>query len=128
MSKQKISLKNIHNFIKYIGPKIDVSLIGLIVDFEKSNNGILFIDYESDYQKEKISFCVSKNSFKIIVDGKEKDFSNEWQKYLADSYSTDMDLYYQHEGSTFGWIAEEFKNRVIILRNYNKTMFYINLV
>ena len=102
MAEQKISLKNIHNFIRYVGPKIDASLMGLIVDFEKSNNGILFINYESDYQKEKISFCVSKNSFKMFVNEKEKDFSNEWQEYLVNSYYKDMDLYYQHEGSRFG--------------------------
>ena len=95
MEEQKISLKNIHNFIRYIGPKIDAS-------FEKSNNRILLINYESDYQKEKISFCVSKNSFKMFVNEKEKDFSNEWQEYLVNSYYKDMDLYYQHEGSRFG--------------------------
>ena len=102
MEEQKISLKNIHNFIKYIGPKKEAYLADLIIDFEKSNNGTLFINYESKYVKEKIYFCVSKKSFKMLVDEKEKDFSNEWQEYLTDSYNTDMNLYYQHEGSRFG--------------------------
>lgn len=102
MPEQKISLKNIYNFIVYVGPKINSSLMGLIVDFDKSNKGTLFINYESDYQKEKISFSVSKNSFKMIVDDKEKDFSREWQEYLDNSFYIDMDLYYQHEGTRFG--------------------------
>lgn len=102
MPEQKISLKNIYNFIVYVGPKINASLMGLIVDFDKSNKGTLFINYEGDYQKEKISFSVSKNSFKMIVDDKEKDFSREWQEYLKNSFYTDMDLYYQHEGTRFG--------------------------
>ena len=102
MPEQKISLKNIYNFIVYVGPKINASLMGLIVDFDKSNKVTLFINYESDYQKEKISFSVSKNSFKMIVDDKEKDFSREWQEYLDNSFYTDMDLYYQHEGTRFG--------------------------
>ena len=32
MEEQKISLKNIHNFIKYIGPKTNASLDDLIID------------------------------------------------------------------------------------------------
>lgn len=38
----------------------------------------------------------------VFVDQKEKDFSNEWQIYLADSYNIDMNLYYQNEGPRFG--------------------------
>ena len=102
MEEQKISLKNIHNFIKYIGPQKKAYLENLVIDFNKSNNGALFINYESKYVKEKISFCVSINTFKMFIDEKEKDFSNEWQEYLADSYNTDMNIYYQHEGSRFG--------------------------
>ena len=100
MAEQKISLKNIHNFIKYIGPKTNASLDDLIIDFEKSNNGTLFINYERKYVK--IYFCISKNSFKVMVNDKEKDFSTEWKAYLNDSYITDMDLYCQHEVLRFG--------------------------
>lgn len=37
----------------------------------------------------------------MFIDEKEIDFSNDWQKYLGDSYSMDMNLYFQNEGSRF---------------------------
>ena len=100
--EQKISLNNIQNFIKYIGPKINANLADLIVDFDKTNSGLLFINLEDKYIKEKISFCVSKNSFRMFIDEKEIDLSSDWQRYLDESYSMDMNLYFQNEGSRFG--------------------------
>ena len=100
--QKKISLKNIENFIKYIGPKIDAHRDELVVDFEKSKDGLICINYEGKYVKEKKTFLISENTFKMIIGDKEKDFSPEWQEYLADSYNTDMHLYYQYEGSRFG--------------------------
>lgn len=60
MAEQKISLSNIHNFIRFVGPKINANLTELGVDFDKSSNGTLFINLDDKYRKERIFFALVK--------------------------------------------------------------------
>ena len=56
----------------------------------------------------------------MFIDEKEIDFSSDWQKYLGDSYSMDMNLYFQNEGSRFCQKNLNVNNIVVCKTKINK--------
>ena len=106
MSKT-ISSKNIRNFLK-LTLNIEVYEYQLEFAFDEDfkeftkdwTGNFACLKFER-FQKPMHYLVVSKDKFKLIVEGKEKDLSQDWLAYRKDE-NVDMHLEYLHGGSRFG--------------------------